>query len=194
DLQSKLLTVIQNKEVSRLGSAKKIGLDFRLITATNKPLLDMVHEGNFREDLLYRVNTVQIELPPLRSRREDIPLLANGFLIEYKKKYQRTNLMISDEAIDKLQNYSWPGNVRELRHTVEKTVIMTDSDKLSPDDFFFPKTSKTVNLESNFNLDENEKDIIIRALNQYKSNMSQVARELGITRATLYRKLKKYDI
>lgn len=193
-LQAKLLRVLQNKEVSRLGSSKITSVDFRLITATNKPLLDMVEENSFREDLLYRINTVQLDLPSLRSRREDIPLLADCFLREFKKKYCRTNMTISAEAIDKLNRYSWPGNIRELRNIIEKTIIMTDSEKLGPDDFFFPKTIKSRELENNYNLEINEKSLILKAMEDFGGNMSQVSRELGITRATLYRKIRKYGI
>lgn len=194
ELQAKLLRVLQNKEISRLGSSIRTDVDFRLITATNKPLYDMVEENTFREDLLYRINTVQIDLPSLRSRKEDIPTMVECFLREFKKKYSRTNLTISNEAIDRFRKYSWPGNIRELRNIIEKTVIMSDSEKLGPDDFFFPETTKSKELESSYNLEANEKLLILRAMESFRGNMSQVSRELGVTRATLYRKIKKYGI
>src|SRR5690606_29534786 len=136
-LQSKLLSVLQNRKVVRLGSVKEIPIDVRLVCATNMPLYQMVEEGKFRQDLLYRINTVEIHLPPLRERVDDIPLLVNHFLDIYTRKYQRDVKGVSPAALKKLQKYHWPGNVRELQHMIERAMIMTESTILQPEDFFF---------------------------------------------------------
>ena len=177
-----------------MGSNKAVTVDIRLISATNKNLDEMIFNDSFREDLLYRINTIQVKIPALRERKEDIPLLAEHFLRQYSKKYEKINLKISKKALDKLQGYRWPGNIRELEHTMEKAVILTDSDVLKPDDFYF--TTPKVELESvnTFNLEEIEKNTIEKALKTNNGNISKTAYALGVTRKTLYKKIEKYGL
>ena len=196
-LQSKLLTVIERREVTRVGANKPKTIDVRLISATNINVHQMVSEGNFRQDLLYRINTVEIHLPPLRERYGDIPLLANHFLWVYTKKYKKAVKGISSEAMKKLEAYSWPGNVRELQHAIERAIIMSDSNVLQIDDFFL-STHKTVGASGvdfdSYNLDEVEQMVIAKVLKHAQGNITQAASELGITRASLYRRMEKYDL
>ncbi|MFH6983987.1 sigma-54 dependent transcriptional regulator [Marinoscillum sp. 108] len=196
-LQSKLLTALQKREVTRIGSNQSLPIDIRLICATNMPIYEMVGESTFRQDLLYRINTVEIHLPPLRDRLDDIPLLANHFLETYNQKYRKNISKIAPNTIKKLQKYSWPGNIRELQHAIERAIIMSDTEVLSPDDFFFlaqkPENNNTVEAD-NFNLDEVEKNVIQRAVNKHNGNISKAAKELGLTRASLYRRLEKYGL
>ena len=194
-LQSKLLSVIQNREITRVGSAVTIPIDIRLICATNKDLYKMLDENNFREDLLYRINTIQIEIPPLRVRSDDIETLTLHFLNLYAQKYKNKPITISKAAIEKLKKHPWFGNIRELQHTIEKAVIMTEGEQIVASDFSFSgkTTSKNMDVES-FNLAENEKQIILKAIQKFKGNMSLTAKELGINRSTLYEKMKKYDL
>ena len=155
----------------------------------------MVSKNSFREDLLYRINTIQIELPSLKDRPEDIPLLAKHFLNKYGKKYNKPGLKINDLALDKLFKYHWPGNVRELEHLIEKTVILCDSEIIGPEDFLFHTGAEK--RKENFrslNLFENEQYIIKLAIEKNKGNLSRTCSELGITRKTLYNKIKKYDL
>ncbi|MBI3110448.1 MAG: sigma-54-dependent Fis family transcriptional regulator [Ignavibacteriales bacterium] len=195
-LQAKLLTVLQNREVTRLGSNKSRAINIRLICATNKSLRELVAHKSFRQDLLYRINTVEIHLPPLRERSEDVRLLLEYFLQIYSNKYRKAPKRISPATIKKLEKYQWPGNVRELQHAVERAVIMSESETLHPSDFFF--TSKEPLGEAvgvdGFNLDEAEKTLIRRALSKHGGNISQAAKELGLTRAALYRRLEKYGL
>ncbi|MEM6362519.1 MAG: sigma-54 dependent transcriptional regulator [Bacteroidota bacterium] len=197
-LQSKLLTAIQNREVTRIGSNKSVPVDIRLVSATNMHVHEMVNEGSFRQDLLYRINTVEINLPPLRERLEDIPLLATHFLDKYSKKYRKEIHGLSEEAIMTLRKYPWPGNIRELQHAIERAIIMSDNPKLEPDDFFFLSQSKSVssaeNYSDNLNLDEVEKSLIQKAINIHDGNISKAANELGLTRASLYRRLEKHGL
>jgi len=192
--QSKLLSVLQNRYITKVGSNKPVHIDIRLVCATNCNLHTMVGEGVFREDLLYRLNTIQIEVPPLRDRVDDIPVLATHFLRVYCEKYNKDNMRISTQAQEKLSNYYWPGNIRELRHSVEKAVIMADSSVLGPSDFVFNTSLRGTMSSDNTTLDEMEKKMISEALVKYDNNMSAVAVQLGITRQTLYNKLKKYDL
>ncbi len=197
-LQSKLLTVIERREVIRVGANKPKPIDVRLICATNNNIHQMVSDGTFRQDLLYRVNTVEIHLPPLRERFGDIPLLANHFLGIYTKKYKKNIKGISSEAFKKLESYRWPGNVRELQHAIERAIIMCDTNVLQPDDFFLstqqkPSSSSGIDFDT-YNLDEIEKSIIVKVLKQYQGNITQAATELGITRTSLYRRMEKYDL
>ena len=198
-LQSKLLTVLQNREVTRIGENKSMPIDIRLICATNIPIHDMVAENKFRQDLLYRINTVEIKLPPLRERLEDIPLLADHFVKSYAKKYRKEISAIEPEAISKLQHYNWPGNVRELQHAIERAVIMSDGTKLSANDFFFLSgmagniTEDQQNADS-FNLEEIERSVIHKAIERHGGNISKAAKELGLTRASLYRRLEKHGL
>lgn len=193
-LQSKLLTAIQNKEVIRLGSNIPVQVDIRLISATNKPLFEMAEQGQFREDLIYRINTVQIEIPPLRERREDIPVLADFFLKILSEKYHKTGLRIGKPAIIALTNYSWPGNVRELQHVIEKAIIFADSGTISINDLFFRESKMEKSKPGTFSLAENEEYMIQQVLQKFKGNISSAAKALGINRSTLYDKIRKYGI
>lgn len=195
-LQAKLLTVLQNREVTRVGSNKPRPIDIRLISATNVPLNVLVGQKSFRQDLLYRLNTVEISLPPLRDRVEDIPLLVDHFLSVYSRKYKKPVSGITSATMRKLEKYRWPGNVRELQHAVERAVIMSDSDSLQPSDFFFSAQSAGPDALTidRFNLEEVEKAVIRRALSRHGGNVSQAAHELGLTRAALYRRLEKYAL
>lgn len=193
-LQAKLLTALQSRYIIRVGSNTPIPVDIRLICATNRNLFKSVQEGEFREDLLYRIDTIQIEVPPLRERREDIVLLANFFLDKFTKKYNKKELKLSDKAISKLEGYSWPGNVRELQHAIEKAVILSDGTELQPTDFYMrPMENKAAVIEA-ITLEEMEKILIEKALTRYDKNISAIATELGITRPTLYSKMKKYGL
>jgi DNA-binding NtrC family response regulator len=191
-LQVKLLSVLQNREVLPLGSNKSVTVDIRVICATNLSIHEAVDAGQFREDLLYRINTVEITLPALRTRTEDIPLLARHFLQVYSTKYRKEKTL-TDDTVKYLQKYSWPGNVRELRHAMERAVIMSEHTELSSRDFLF-SSRKEVDKKEAFNLDDMEKKAIVAAIQRYHGNMSQVAKELGVGRTTLYRKMEKYGI
>ncbi|MFW5644928.1 MAG: sigma-54-dependent transcriptional regulator [Bacteroidota bacterium] len=195
-MQTKLLTVIERREVTRVGANKPIDIDVRLICATNNDLHREVAEGNFRQDLLYRINTVEIHLPPLRDRQGDIPVLAEHFLKVYSKKYRKSIRNIQSGAMKKLNHYSWPGNVRELQHAIERAVIMTEGDSLSPDDFILSSQSKAgSDFEfDSYNLDDIEKQVISKVLKQYQGNITQAAQDLGLTRTSLYRRMEKHDL
>lgn len=198
-LQAKLLTVLQNRKVSRVGSNKEIDIDIRLVCATNMPLYDMVKENRFRQDLLYRINTIEIELPPLRNRLEDIPLLANHFLTYYAEKYNKNAGKLSDSVISRMQKHHWPGNIRELQHALERAVIMSNSQVLQPEDFNFTAQGQN-NLDSEnvtldqFKLEDVEKILIRKVLKKCNGNITQAASELGLTRSSLYRRLEKYGL
>ncbi len=191
--QAKLLSVLQNRYVIKVGSNKQIPIDIRLVCATNCDLGLMVNEGRFREDLLYRINTIMVEVPPLRDRVDDIPILANYFLKVHCERYGKDSLKLSTHTLEKLANHDWPGNVRELQHAMEKAVIMSDSNVLKPTDFVFNHTSRSL-LNNEMTLDEMETRMIRESLKRYNSNMSVIAGKLGITRQTLYNKMKKYNI
>ena len=195
-LQAKLLTVLQNREVTRLGSNKPRPIDIRLICATNRPIYEMVEMKEFRQDLLYRVNTVEIPLPPLRERQEDIPLLVDHFLQIYCKKYRVAQKRVNTATIKKLQKYHWPGNVRELQHAIERAIIMTDSTVLNPTDIFLPdrEIKEQGIIFENYNLEGAEKMLIRKAISKHGGNVSKAAKELGLTRTSLYRRLEKYGI
>ncbi len=195
-LQAKLLTVLQNREVTRLGSNKPRPIDIRLICATNRPIYEMVEMKEFRQDLLYRVNTVEIPLPPLRDRQEDIPLLVDHFLQIYCKKYRVAQKRVNSATIKKLQKYHWPGNVRELQHAIERAIIMTDSTVLNPTDIFLPdrEIKEQGIIFENYNLEGAEKMLIRKAISKHGGNVSKAAKELGLTRTSLYRRLEKYGI
>ncbi len=195
-LQSKLLTALEKREVIRVGSNKPIPIDVRLICATNMPIYQMAKEGNFRQDLLYRINTVEITLPLLSDRDDDIPLLVEHFLQQFAHKYKKNIKGISSTAIKKLRQYSWPGNVRELQHAVERAVILSESKILQPSDFML-KTQQGNGDEgtlSTYNIEDMERDVIQRAIQKSNGNISQAAKELGLTRASLYRRLEKYGL
>jgi len=197
-LQAKLLTVLQNRKVSRVGANKDTSINIRLICATNLPLYDMVKENRFRQDLLYRINTIEIELPSLHDRLEDIPLLANHFLKHYSAKYGKNVTKISEAAMSRMNKHSWPGNIRELQHSLERAIILSNSSVLQPEDFNFsasvPKeTDQQLNLDQ-YNLDEVEKLLIRKVLKKYNGNITQAASELGLTRSSLYRRLEKHGL
>lgn len=190
--QSKILNALQNRQIARVGSNSMLSVNIRLICATNRDLMKMVGEGRFREDLLYRINTIMIEVPPLRDRVDDIPILANYFVKLYCEKYNREPIKINTHALEKLSNYNWPGNVRELQHSIEKAVIMSDSPVLLPSDFEFRSGTRHV-FHQELTLAEMEKKIILDCLKRNGNNISVAAAKLGITRQTLYNKLKKGD-
>ena len=193
-LQVKLLAVLQNREIIPLGSNKPVGIDVRLVCATNLDIHEAVNSGQFREDLLYRINTVEITLPALRNRAEDIPLLAKYFLNVYTFKYRKENKKIGDEAMKYLQRYPWPGNVRELQHAIERAVIMSENAELNKHDFLFAPRKESTEKKETLTLDDLERKAIIQAIQKYDGNMSKVAKELGLGRTTLYRKLTKYGL
>ncbi|MFI1772741.1 sigma-54-dependent transcriptional regulator [Thalassobellus citreus] len=193
-LQAKLLAVLQNREVFRVGSNHAIQVDIRLVCATNCNLEQMVEEGLFREDLLYRINTIQIETPPLRDRDKDVLVLSEYFLNIYSKKYSKLGLKINASGQKKLLDHQWPGNVRELQHTIERSVILSEQKTLTANDFMFKKPSQSFSKVLDITLDDMEKTMIENALNKHQRNFSAAANQLGITRQTLYNKIKRYGI
>lgn len=195
-MQAKLLTAIERREVTRVGSNKPVKVDVRLVCATNNNIYEMVEEESFRQDLLYRINTVEIHLPPLRERSDDIEVLAQHFLKIYAKKYKKKINKISSQALKKLNLYSWPGNVRELQHAIERAVIMAESAALETDDFILSsgkKKQSDLDLES-YNLDDIERKIITKVLKQHQGNITKAAKDLGLTRTSLYRRMEKYEL
>ncbi|MCF8261948.1 MAG: sigma-54 dependent transcriptional regulator [Melioribacteraceae bacterium] len=196
ELQAKLLSAIQSRQINRVGSAKIIDVDIRLICATNSNLEKLVTERSFRQDLLYRIKTVEIEIPPLRERGDDIKLLSEHFLNTFKKKYYKPELVLGNETIDKLKKYEWPGNVRELQHAIERAVILSDDLSLQPGDFpLGNKENDGIGLHfSNMNLEEIEKITIMKALEENDGNISKAAKKLGLTRTSLYRRMEKYNL
>jgi two-component system response regulator HydG len=195
-LQSKLLAVLQNREVTRLGTNTALQIDIRLVCATNMPIEDMVANSTFRQDLLYRINTVEIKLPSLRERIEDVPQLSEHFVAMYAKKYRKELNGLTEAAISHLKKYPWPGNVRELQHAIERAIIMTENNQLDQEDFFFlnASTQDMPAQSDNYNLDEIEKSVIHRAIDKHSGNISKAAKELGLTRASLYRRLEKHGL
>lgn len=197
-LQAKLLTVLQSRKVTRVGANQARDVDIRLICATNMPLYQMVQQKEFRQDLLYRINTIEIELPPLRERFEDIPLLARHFLSIYTKKYNKDIQLLSEALIKRMQKYQWPGNVRELQHAMERAVILSKGKVLDVEDVYFNTHHRKTEVDEvvleSFELEEVEKMLIRKVLTKHNGNISQAAQELGITRSSLYRRLEKYDL
>ncbi|MBL0739769.1 sigma-54-dependent transcriptional regulator [Chryseolinea lacunae] len=193
-LQSKLLSALQARVVTRVGSNQATPVNIRLICATNMPLHKMVQEGTFRQDLLYRINTVEIRVPPLGERVEDIALLAQHYLAYYAKKYHKQVNTIAPEALDRLKRYAWPGNIRELQHAIERAVIMTDSATLQESDFLLSRSLTSGPVNNTLNLDEVERAAIAKALQMHNGNISKAADELGLTRASLYRRMEKYGL
>jgi DNA-binding NtrC family response regulator len=193
-LQSKLLKVIQQKEIVRIGSNKVIPVNVRLVCATNCDLNKMVDEGLFREDLLYRINTIHIEVPALRERGNDIIELAEFFLNKYANKYDKKGLKLSSAIKKKLLKYTWPGNIRELQHTMERCVILSENNLLTVNDFMFNQRQTKALNTADITIDEMEKNMIISALKKHDGNYSTAAEQLGITRQTLYNKTKRYKI
>jgi two-component system response regulator HydG len=195
--QAKLLSVLQNRQVIRLGDHQPVHIDIRLVCATNVPLNELANESRFRKDLVYRINTVEIIIPPLRKRGDDIILLANHFSRVYCNKYLKAGLSFDQSAIDKLMNYHYPGNVRELQYSIERAVIMADGDVLSATDIIFSpiETMKAEEAElAEVNLSAIEKNTILKVIEKNHGNISKAAKELGLTRTALYRRLNKYDI
>ncbi len=195
-LQSKLLTVLQNRYIIPVGSNKPVPIDVRLITATNQDLPQLIRDNLFREDLFFRINTIQIHVPPLRERGDDIPKLAEHFLNIYGKKYGRPSTRITGKSIEKLCSHEWPGNVRELQHMIENAIIMADDEIIKPENLHFATKMETVSLfsDNSLNLNNIEKLTIKEALFKHKGNINQAAKELGITRKTLYAKIEKYAL
>ena len=196
-LQSKLLTALQRREVTRIGSNKPIPIDIRLICATNMPIYDMVNDNSFRQDLLYRINTVEIHLPSLRERVEDIKVLSEHFVELYCRKYRKSPKSINVSTLKRFEKYKWPGNIRELQHAIERAVIMSDRNTLMSEDFFFLSQTGELSEEpsnESLDLDEVEKSTIRKAINKHNGNISKAAKELGLTRASLYRRLEKHGL
>ncbi|HEX5167934.1 MAG TPA: sigma-54 dependent transcriptional regulator [Cyclobacteriaceae bacterium] len=194
DLQIKLLTVLQQRRVTKVGSNEVVNLDVRIICATNAPINDLVRSGTFRNDLYYRVNTVEIKLPPLRERKEDIPAIFNHYLEEYTKRYHKT-LTVDESVLGQLSRYRWPGNIRELQHSIERAVILCSKPELTIHDFQLQPSyfNEEADLKS-LNLSEVEREVIRQAIKKSNGNLTKAAEELGIGRTTLYRKLEEYGI
>jgi two-component system, NtrC family, response regulator HydG len=195
-LQAKLLSALQNRQITRLGSSSTKTIDIRLISATNSNINRLIDSGKFRQDLYYRINTVEIQLPPLRDREDDMLLLANHFLNLYSSKYGKHSINFSKASKRLLKSYHWPGNVRELRHALERAVIMTDGNSIEPDCLFLNPSDNKIddNKGQNLNIENIEKQAIIQSLKQNRGNVSLAANELGLGRTTLYRKMKKYGL
>lgn len=194
-LQAKLLTVLQQRTVRRVGSGKEIPIDIRLVCATNMPLYDMVQEGTFRQDLLYRINTVELKMPALAERKDDMDLLVKYFMDIYGKKYKKPKMRIDQNTIAKLKRYHWPGNIRELQHAIERAMILADGNKLTPDDFLLQTTkSASAGEDDILDISEMEKRLILKALDKHNGNVTRAAKDLGLDRLALYRRLQKYGL
>ena len=193
-MQAKLLTVLQNRKITRIGSNKVIPVDIRLLSATNKNIQDMVDSGTFREDLLYRLNTIHLEIPPLRERREDIHLFINYFMQRYAAKYEKKEIFLHEHALEKLCSYHWPGNIRELQHTIEKAVILCEGDVIRSKDIFVKQTWSPQFSTTVPNLEEVERQAIETAIRQNDGNLTATAEQLGISRQTLYNKIKRFKL
>lgn len=192
--QSKFLSAIQNMIITPVGTNKAVPVNFRLICATNESLHEMVQHKSFRQDLLYRINTIEIKVPPLREREGDIAILAKHFIEQYKDKYKRPELSISEEGLTLLASYAWPGNVRELQHTIERAVILSENNSLEKEDFMINASNSSSDDLDTLNLEKNERSLIIKALQIHKGNITKAAEELGLTRAALYRRLDKFGL
>lgn len=195
--QAKLLTILQNRQVTRLGTNKAVDINIRLICATNVPLQELANENKFRKDLIYRINTVEINMPPLRKRAEDIVVLAKHFAKMYSNKYLKPVIDFDNTALNKLRGYSYPGNVRELQYTIERAVIMADDQMLKADDLLFSvleSPGENIIDDDNIQLSTLEKNAILRVIEKHNGNITRAAKELGLTRTALYRRLSKYDI
>ncbi|MBR0323405.1 MAG: sigma-54-dependent Fis family transcriptional regulator [Bacteroidales bacterium] len=193
-LQAKLLTALQNRNITRLGTNNPINIDIRLITATNRNLFEMAEKAEFRQDLLFRINTIHINIPPLRNRKEDIIPLAEMFLKRYSEKYKKDNISISKSAEDRLMNHRWDGNIRELHHTIEKAVIMCDDNVINPEHLGLYQSVSSSSYDDGSTLEDVERRTIAEAINSNNGNLSLVAQKLGITRQTLYNKIKRYGL
>jgi len=194
-LQSKLLTALERREVVPVGAEAPEPIDVRLICATNLSRDRLSDENLFRQDLLYRINTVEVTLPPLRERKEDIPLLLEHYAGVYSQKYNLPPKRLSAALIEKLSERAWPGNVRALRHAVERAVILSEGDLLSPADFPLAETEAAKEMPADVaRLDAVERAVVVRALERHKNNVSRAAEALGLTRASLYRRMEKYGL
>jgi two-component system response regulator HydG len=195
-LQAKILTALENRRIIRVGSNRPAAIDVRLMCATNRPIRQMVAENRFRQDLLYRINSIEVRMPPLRERREDIPLLVEHYLAAYCGKYGRPLKAAGPAALTKLEGYAWPGNVRELQHAVERAVIMSDAAVLEPGDFLFSAAegAPAEAPPAATSLGDMERRHVERVLAKHGGNVSKAARELGISRAALYRRLEKHGL
>ena len=193
-LQAKLLTALQNRNITRLGTNDPINIDIRLITATNRNLFEMSEKAEFRQDLLFRINTIHINIPPLRNRKEDIMPLAEMFLKRYSEKYKKDNVIISAAAEEKMLSHRWDGNIRELQHTIEKAVIMCDDNVVNPEHLGLYQSVTSSVPDTNATLEDIERKAIADAINSNNGNLSLVAQKLGITRQTLYNKIKRYGL
>lgn len=194
-LQAKMLRVLQDQKVTRVGDNKEVVLDIRLICATNANLAQMVIEDTFRQDLLYRINTIEIHLPPLRERGDDITLLAKSFIQRFRSKYGKKGLFVPDNIYKKLLKYDWPGNIRELEHTIERAVIMSDGKQLQVGDLNLSQVNATeAPAIKNFDLEEIESWAISSAIKKHQGNISHAAKELGLSRGAMYRRMEKYDL
>ena len=191
-LQAKLLRVLESRQVNRLGSVKPMDINIRLVCASNVEIYKAVDAKEFRQDLLYRINTVEINLPPLRVREDDIGLLTEHFIRIYANKYRKKTVSVSSAAMTKLEKYHWPGNIRELQHAIERAVILSESKVLKPSDFLFPESSVDEDIEATLNIEDTERNLIKKALRKHSGNISQAANELGLTRTSLYRRMEKY--
>lgn len=195
--QARLLSVLQQRQVTRVGSNKPKTIDVRLICATNAPLYERVSDRSFRQDLLYRINTIELRLPPLRERGDDMLMLAEHFLKQYRKQYNRSVSSLSPALVRAMKQYNWPGNVRELQHAVERAVILSNGPTLEPTDFVFNAHSSATPsnpVRDAIQLEDMEKQMIQQAMQRYHGNISDVARELGLSRQALYRRLEKYGM
>jgi transcriptional regulator with PAS, ATPase and Fis domain len=204
-LQAKLLTILEQRKVTPLGTNKAIPFDVRIIAATNITKQDLNNESRFRQDLLFRLNTVEITLPPLRDRMADIEPIATHYITFYSRKYKKPEKNITAEAMDIIKHYAWPGNVRALRHAIERAIILSESEQLSSEDFQLshvaristtnePTAVQTTAETAELNLDKVEKSTIETALKQYRYNISHTAKALGLTRAALYRRMEKHGL
>lgn len=194
NMQAKLLTVLQSRNVMRIGSNKMIPVDIRLISATNRNIQEMVEAGTFREDLLYRLNTIHLEIPPLREREEDILLFIDFFIRRYASKYERKDISLHEHALEKLRGYHWPGNIRELQHTIEKAIILCEGNVIRPKDIFVKQTWNPQLSTTVPNLEEVERQAIETAIRQNDGNLTATAEQLGISRQTLYNKIKRFKL
>jgi DNA-binding NtrC family response regulator len=195
-MQAKILTAVQNREIIKIGSNNTVPVDVRLISATNKPLYQMTESFEFRQDLLYRLNTVELILPPLRERREDIGLLTDHYIKIFSEQYGKEGIAIEDETTSKLEQYHWPGNIRELAHALERAVILSKSGILKPEDFAFRMKSQPLAIieEPIVRVEDYERKAITNALNKNNGNLSKAADDLGVARTTLYRKIARFGI
>jgi len=195
-MQAKILTAVQNREIIKIGTNHPVNINVRLISATNMPLYQMAESFEFRQDLLYRLNTVEIILPPLRDRKEDIELLADFFIKQFTEQYSKQGISISEDALEVMKLYHWPGNIRELAHVIERAVILNKSGILKPEDFTLKVKAQAVLVidEPIVSIGDYERKVISNALSKYNGNLSRAADDLGVARTTLYRKISRFGL